>query len=347
MNHLRVTIPVLIAVTFGAPASHAEDRATAQQLFDQGKALMNADKVAEACPKFEAAAQLSQTAGVRLNLAGCWARLGRTASAWAGYDEALALAERAGDKNAVDLARNARAELEPKLCYLTVTVAHEAAAADLEVLRDGRRLPAAAWGMPVPVDPGEHEIAATAPGRRSWSTKRAVTGEGTKVIVEVPPLAKEQNPVVAGALAPAPSASAPPPAPMSALLPAPGPHEASVETSPGAGQRTLSLVAGGLGVVGVGVGSYFGLRARSKRNDYESHRGSDGACLDMDCQTLSHDAHSAGNVSTAAFAASGALLAAGVVLWLTAPHGTRKETSARIVPVAHAHVMGLGLSGSW
>jgi hypothetical protein len=329
MRHLRLSIPLLMAATLAAPLSHADDRTTAQQLFQQGKALMAEGKVAQACPKFEGASQLSPTAGVRLNLAECWAKLGRTASAWSKYDEALALAERAGDKDAAELARRGRAEIEPKLSYLSVTVSKQALVPGLELSRDGQKFPEAAWGTPVPVDPGEHEVNAKAPGRKPWSVKKTVAGDGAKVSLEVPVLAEEDKAAVGA------------PDPTSA------PQQVPTDTGPAATQRTLAWVAGGLGVVGIGVGSYFGLRAKSKKNDYQSHQAPNGACLDMDCQTLSQDAHSAGNVSTVAFLAGGALVATGVVLWFTAPSGTGNEGRAKLVPLVGTQVAGLDLSGSW
>lgn len=328
----RSTLALLIAATFAASAGHGDDRATAQQLFQQGKAMMIDGRVAEACLKFEGAAQLSPTPGVRLNLADCWARMGRVASAWAKYDEALALAERAGDKDAADLARRGKADLEPKLSYLVVTVTEQAMVSGLELSRDGQPLPQAAWGTPVPVDPGKHEIIARAPAHKPWSTKKTVAGDGARVSFEVPVLAWEDKPVASGEPGSA-SASAS--------------REAPTHGGTGARQRAMALVAGGLGVVGIGVGSYFGLRAKSKKDDYQSHRGSDGACLDMECQTLSQDARSAGNVSTAAFVAGGALVATGAVLWLTAPSGRTKEGSAKLLPVAGRQLAGLELRGSW
>src|ERR1700679_3410075 len=100
-------LALVVAVATVARSSYADDRAAAQLLFQQGKDLMRSGDFAHACPKFEAAGQFSATPGVRINLADCWVKLGRTASAWGKFDEALSLAERSGDKPAADAARAA------------------------------------------------------------------------------------------------------------------------------------------------------------------------------------------------------------------------------------------------
>ena len=322
MSNPRLAFALVAVMSLAAAASRADDLTTAQQLFRQGRALMSEGKVAEACAKFEGASELSQTAGVRLNLAECWAKLGRTASAWAKYEEAETLADRAGDAVAAELARTRRAALEPQLCYLTIVVPPESVVEGLELMRDGRKLPNAAWDTPVPVDPGNHEVVASAPGRESWSTKRDVKGAGATVTLSVPLLAVGD-----------------------AQQPGRADRKSAGDSGFGT-QRTLAVVSGGIGVVGLGIGTYFGKRAKSKRDDYELHRSADGRCLDLQCQTSSEDARAAGNWATVGFAAGAALVTTGVVLWLSAPTG-ESTASAVLAPVAGAQVAGVEMRGSW
>jgi hypothetical protein len=291
--------------------ARADDRAVAQQLFQQGRDLMATGKIAEACPKFAAAADLTSTAGVRLNLSDCYEQLGRTASAWAKAQDALTAAERMGDAAAAQAARERVAALEPKLSYLLVTVEKEAAVAGLEVFRDGEKVPAAAWGAPMPVDPGEHEVSATAPGRKRWSEKKAVTGAAAKVSFAVPAL--QEDPRAAASITPAP-APAGAPAPDGSSPPDEAPSSWST-------QRTFALVAGGVGVAGAVVGAVFGLQAMSKKDE------ADAACPSVRCSDAaavqtSQDALTAGTISTIGFVVAGVGLAGGTVLWLTAPKTT-------------------------
>ena len=335
----RVSIPstaVLAAVSLASFAK-ADDRAGAQQAFQEGRDLMAAGRVAEACPKFAAAAELSQTAGVRLNLAECYAKIGKNASAWAKADEALALAERAGDSPAADLARSQMAALRPTLGYLTIAVAKGSVAPGLEVTLDGRKILAALWGTAFPVDRGEHEIAAKAPGHKPWSSKATVTEAGARVSVAVPVLAAEPPSGAEG------RATAQPLVPPSEPTPDRG---ISGGGWPRGAAHTLALVSGGLGVVGLGLGTGFGLDASEKKSQYEAQM-TGGRCGDQACAATSKNAVNSADASTVAFVVGGALVAAGVVLWIAAPGHDAKEHAVAVTPIAGPQGMGASVSGSW
>jgi len=361
MFHRRVALPCVLCAALGAAPAHAEDRATAQQLFQQGKELIAAGKTADACVKFAAAAELSQTAGVRLNLADCYERLGRTASAFTVYDDALTVAERAGDSVAANLARARQAALKPKLSYLTIVVSKDAGAIEgLDLQRDGKPVLRAAWGTPVPVDPGDHDVRASAPHRKTW-TIRAMSAPSTRNELIVPVLVEE------GTSEPLPPPSVPPTSPQNPAAPsangatptpsAPPTPPASTDPSAQAGffggtggtQRALAVAAAGVGIVGLGVGSIFGAQMLSKKSDYQKLESPDGRCIDMDCQTISHDAASAGNVASIVVIAGGALVAAGAVLFFTAPSREKSPTAGFVTvsPVVGLHGGGVGVGGAF
>jgi hypothetical protein len=308
---------VVLLATGPTRVAQAEDRAAAQLLFDQGKALVAEGKLPEACRKFEASAQLSQTPGVRLNLVDCWAATGRTASAWAMADEALGLAERAGDASAATAARERRVALQKKLTYLNVTVPPAAAVPGLAITRDGQPMPQAEWGTPVPVDMGTHEVTAEAPGRPRWSVTRSLTEPGTTVTLTIP---------VPGAE----TAVEAPPAPV------------PVTATHGSTARTLGLASAALGVVGLGIGTALAVTASAKKHTYEAHEAPDGSCADATCQSESHAAFTAGTWSTVAFVAGGAFAAAGAYLWFFAPGG-----GTTVTPVAGPQSAGLAVTGGW
>ena len=113
---------VLAATWLLATPAQADDRATAQRLFEEGQTLFKEGKTAAACAKFEGASALVSSAGVRLNLARCWEKIGRTASAWTKYDEAQVAAERDGDRAAAAAARQGRAAVEPRLSKIAISV---------------------------------------------------------------------------------------------------------------------------------------------------------------------------------------------------------------------------------
>ncbi len=280
----------------------AADSATAQALFDQAKTLMAEGHAAEACPKLEESQRLDPGSGTLVNLARCYEQAGRLASAWTKYLEAASAAKASGNSDREAVARQQAAALRPRLSNLVITVAPEAKdTPGLEVTRDGVQVGAAQWGLSIPADEGEHKVAAKAPGYAPWEAVAVVKGEGTTATATVPALAAQ-------------AASSEPGAPT------PGAAESSGPPSKGGlgTQRILALVAGGVGVVSVGVGTVFGLKSKSDHDEAAKYcTGS--ACTDQRGVTAGNDAHAAGNVATVMMVVGAVGLAAGVTLWLTAP----------------------------
>jgi hypothetical protein len=299
------------AATVGAhvPSARAQggDTASALTLFEEGRKLAAEGRLTEACPKLQASYNLVQKLGTLLNLADCFERTGRTASAWARFTEAQTMAERTGQEERAELARTHATMLAPKLSRLVITVTAPAAAG-LEVRRDGAVVDPAAFGSPVPVDPGTHTIEAHAPQTQPW-----------KQTVEVSPDAPQQAAVVVPVLAPltgaVADASLPPPltvdAPPAAAEPAAG--------SPGRAQRTWGIVIGSVGVAGVAASLIGGAIASS---EYQSSN-QNGGCTNDVCTSSGLEKRSSAStiagVATGFFVGGLALVGAGVVLYLTAP----------------------------
>jgi hypothetical protein len=96
-------------------------------------------------------------------------------------------------------------------------------------------------------------------------------------------------------------------------------------------QRYAAIGAGAVGLAGVVVGSIFGLKSKSKRDDAESYC-SGGECRDPAGVDLREEARSAGNVSTIAFIVGGAGLAGGAVLWFTGGSSASASTGLLLAP---------------
>ncbi len=187
---------------------------------------------------------------------------------------------------------------------------------------DGAPLADRLDGSALNVDPGPHTFVFTTAGYETVSTKLVIR-EGAKRRQEVISFALVKQPVAAG-----PSAAPVPPPPA--------------ESSPGDGQRMLAYVLGGVGVVGLGLGTYFGLRASSTYSDASSHCPTSSSCNE-DGVSGGKAAHTQATVSTIAFAAGGAALAAGVVVFVTAPrHG-----GISVQPSAGVGVAGIRVGGGW
>lgn len=321
-------ITVFLVAQFGSAQTKSANSATAEALFKQGRELMKAGKYAPACSKFEASQQLEPGLGTLLNLAECYEKSDRTASAWAEYRKAIPLARAAGSKARQDLATERAQRLEERLSTLTIrAVGDQAPGSRLEVRRDGVAVQSAELGSAIPVDPGDHLIEASAPGRQPWSSTIHVGPNADKVSVEIPQLASD-----------AVVAPGPPAPPLVSAATTTSPPASDQPPLDGSAQRVTGVVLGGAGVVGIGLGTFFGLRAFSKWDEVK------GACADYpyECGPESAErrssASSAGTASTVAFIAGGALLATGMVLYVTAP--SKKTRAAMVVGPSSVGVRG-------
>jgi hypothetical protein len=323
-----------VATPRTAHAEGAGEEAAAEALFKQGRDLMNAGKFAEACPKLAESERLDPATGTLLNLATCYERNGQLASAWVTYKEAASASQKASEEERVQLARRKAAELEPKLPMLTIVVPAGSDRTDLEIRRDGNLIGRPAWGTPIPVDPGPHGVDATASGRKPWHAQVTLDGPAALASLEVPALeaapASETPPVATPAPAPAPLVPASPPPP-----------------SNGTGQRVVGAVIGGVGVVGVALGALFGTMAKSDNDSAAGHCLGDTNC-DGQGLSLTTSAKHEATGSTIGFIAGGALLATGVVVFLTAPHaGATATTGLGVSPLVGEGSAGLALRGGW
>src|SRR5262249_6268917 len=123
------------------------------------------------------------------------------------------------------------------------------------------------------------------------------------------------------------------PAPMSEKTPAP-PADQGAQGSRGGTQRTVGIIVGGVGVVGVVVGSLFGLKAKSKndqsKDDCKPSAPNDCSAAGVNLRNQALDAAKVANVG---LIVGGVALATGVVLFFTAPSGKSESaggTSLRI-----------------
>jgi hypothetical protein len=312
------------ALTLGtAPAwAQAENQAAARALFDDGRALVKSGNAAEACPKFEGAMHLYPSGGIALNLADCYEKLGRTASAWTEFGEAASLADRTNRPDDAAEARRRQTALEGKLTRLVIHVPRTIAG--LSITRDGAELPAAAWDLPIPVDPGSHEIRAEAPGRAPWIQSVSASGPGQTTSVEVPTLVPVP-PTAPPRVEPAQTSSATTP-----TIPPSG------EAGGSSGGRIAGWVLVGSGVaLGIAGGALWGV---GLNNAYQA-RNSGETSLPSSAVTL-YDI-GIGGVIVGGLAAAG-----GVILVLTS-HGEAHGMSLNVSPWVGGAAGGVRVGGTW
>jgi hypothetical protein len=315
----RPLLALLLTSTAFAQQVDLATKTQADALFDDGKKLMANGQYDKACADFEGSVKLMPQVGVELNLADCYEKAGRTASASAQWRVTAAAAEKAGDSRA-EYARKRVVELEPRLDKLIVKVGDKHPG--LEVKRDGQALIALLYDKEVPVDQGLHEVVATAPGQPTFTQQIQITGESKTFTVEVPDLS-----TLAGEQPP------PPPTTQRIALPPPA-------TKDGHGQRVAGVVIGAAGAASLVVSGVFALLAKSAWSDAQA----DGHCVNGLCDSTGRDRHDSAladaDLATITLAVGAGALAIGAVVYLTAPHGHAK-TEVTLVPAPG----GLSLDG--
>lgn len=348
---LRCAGACLLIASLVAPAASAqpprqptaEDKALAEALFLDARKLMEAGQFKDACPKLAQSQELDPSGGTLLNLAVCHEKEGKTASAWAEYKEAATLSEAAGKKDRAELARARAAELEKQLSRLVLEV--EAPAKGMVILLNGKELSAAAaTGTPMPVDPGDHTVEATAPGKKTWSAKVALeAGASSKKVV---------IPALEDAAAAPPVEPVKPQGPAGPVVPA-GPQEA-----PGGGStlRTLAIVAGGVGLAGLAVGSVFGIMTFGHAGDAGAECGPGDLACGGARQQAYEDGRTTGLISTLGFGVGLAGVGAGVALFVlsgkSAPADSAKAPRKQaggvwVAPEVGARGGQLKVGGRW
>ncbi len=272
-----------------APATRAvaqNNAAVSESLFREGRALLEAGKTQAACDKFDESQRLDPALGTLLNLAECHALVGRTASAWARFRELSEKARRAGQKDREAYAEDQASALAKKLSYVSLRFVPALVIDELAI--DGQVLGAASYSTPIPLDPGSHRVVVS------------VGADGYEVTVQVPATPGEHS--VDVPLDDAHRMAQPPRVPVTTT---------GVDARAIAGWSTV-----GAGLIGVGLGSYFGARALSLRDD------SDTRCRGTVCDAvgleLYDEAHINADAATVAFAIAGAALATGtgLLIWV-------------------------------
>jgi hypothetical protein len=184
--------------------------------------------------------------------------------------------------------------------------AKDSSGADLSAVRvtmDGEVLAERFQGTALSIDPGEHTFTFETAGQPPVM-KKLVIVQGQKDRREVITFGTDQG----GTATPAALPSTPPP-----------------NDSGGMGtQKILAIVAGGIGIVGLGLGTVFGIMASSQKNDAQSACPSN-PCATQDGVNKWSTAGSTGNISTIGFIVGGVGVAGAAVLWFTAPSSSNTQ----------------------
>lgn len=314
----RPTIALLVAFLAMPPARAWADQPNesgdADALYKEAITLIAANRYADACPKLEQSQRLDPGLGTEFHLANCYEHVGKLGTAFEAFRK-VANAARAADKQKLarlaDERQNALRERVPRL---VITFARPEPTAD--VLIDGVRASSNEWtGDGLPIDPGKREVEVRIVGKPPWhasptASEREVVNLRVDAVELSPPASSER--------------ATPPPVPGRSL-------------------RPIGAVTAGVGLVVTAVGVTAGVLALQRRDDARAACGDDdpkrchnqGAVGEWDTAVTTAD------VSTVALVAGGALLGAGVVLWVLG--SSKPKVTAR----ADAYGGRLGLEGHW
>jgi hypothetical protein len=291
-----VSVVALFAATGAARDGHAQqptpvsNEMRAEQLFQLAEKKFDSGRFNEACADWSESLRLGPKLGTLLNLALCHETVGKSATAWAEFHHATAWAAQNNQKDRHEYATSHITGLEPRLPRVLLQIPVGSPIATVDV--DGEPLPDSRWYLPMFLDPGDHSVALTAPGKKRGSVTFRVVQSPTDQLVNIPPLVDDD-----GRAGPMPNA---PPA---------------IDT--GRTKRLAGWIALGGGAATLAVGATFGILAISARDAAGTHCA--GKYCDPDGAPHYQEAQDRAAVSSVALGVGVLAVAAGAYLLITAP----------------------------
>jgi hypothetical protein len=318
-----------------AVSASAADNPSAEEgrrAFNAGVILLqdpDGARYEEAYTQFRKAFELTKNWKVLGNLGLCALKLERDGEAISAYEKYLS-------QGGKDIDSNERSQVERDLAALKAQVATvnlelyatSGSIVDQREKPDGSKVgneyPITANAMQLGLHAGRHVLRVVAKdGEARWETTLEAGSVGSHRFE----LSK----------APAPGTSAPSPSALSATAPSP--------SAPSSSRKTLAYVAGGVGIVGLGVGTVFGLRTFSKKSDRDAACPG-GICTSQAGIDLDSQARTAARTSTIGFGVGLVGLGVGTYLLLSAPK-TRSDLGLWISPDVGATSEGVQMGGAF
>lgn len=286
-----------------------DHRHKAQVLLAEGNALASQGDFAEALNRYEAAYEEYPSVKLLLNIGTSLRHLGRNAEAAATYRRYLTDPE-ANPARITEL-KQLLEDIEQEVGWLLIEI--QPVGASLRV--DGKRVATGGSAHSMQVDPGEHTVIVAKPGfATTVRTIEVARRQRARVSVELSAL-EEAAPTV-------------------------------LQVSDGTAHRPVAYVLGGVGLAGLVASAIFGGLAVSTDSEADEHCwAEDTSICDAEGADLAEQAQTQATLATALAIGGGALLAAGVVVWLTAPaEGVDDGVTVGLRLDSRA---GLSLQGRW
>jgi hypothetical protein len=197
--------------------------------------------------------------------------------------------------------------------------------ADVKVTVDGQPLAERLDGTELTVDPGEHHFAFTAAG--TTVEKVIIVNQGEKnrrelVVVGPQPVATPAAVALATTVPPA-------------------------KADDGSSRRLLGIGIGAVGLASIAVGAVTGALASSKASSSKNECSTPTQCPNHDQSVSDYNAASTdATISTVTFIAGGAAVAAGAILFFTAPRVKTAGVEWQLAPAVGFGTAGLTVRGS-
>lgn len=279
---------------------------TAELLFREARKLLAENDYSPACEKLEQSQRLDRAAGTLILLAYCHEKMGRFASAHREYTQAAELANESHDSEKSEAARRFAEKVREKQHVLVVVL--ESPGQGVEVRVDDQALPHSGKQAEMALDPGAHTVSVREAGH-DWQKGISIPTTPGRTIVNVPKLES-------------------------------GARAEPASTRSWWSDNALGLTALGAGAIGVGVGSFFGLRAFS-RNDESKKFCDSGQHCEPEGRDLRDQARTSATISNIGFAVGIIGLATGTVMILS--NGSSKPRTGfgvNVGPRSAAGVIG-------
>lgn len=187
---MRALLLCALLVAMPVATARADGPNAAEVLFREGKTLLDNGQLEQACRILEESNRLEPAGGTLLNLASCYERLGRYASAETALNEARRLAEAAGRDDAKSFIEQRLGAVAPNVSLVRVKLGQrEPSRTTLEV--DNVTVELGGKTVELRLDPGPHELRVETEGLPVWRHKLTLQGAGAVEEVEVEPAAAQ------------------------------------------------------------------------------------------------------------------------------------------------------------
>ena len=298
---------IVVAYLLVPVVARADDNvAKGDALFEEAKRLESEGKLTESCAKFHESLSYNPHAiGTLLNVAVCEEKLGKIASALSHFTEARDRAREGNLEQHRKVAEEHIAALTPDVPHMTITLTE--ALPETKLLVDDHAV-LVEDAANLAVDPGLRTIVVTAPDRVPYETKVSID-KGERKAVTIPKLAPPVKNI----------------------------------------RRIVAVGVGAAGIATLGTAIALGYYEKGKYND--QFAGSPPNC-DPDTKlcnptglTKTHQAQHIGTIATWTGVIGIAAIAAGGVLWFTAPK--KVERNVALIPTVTPDSAGLAAVGSF